>query len=309
MKNRRSSIFYLVPLLVVLIFTLGCTTGKAQVRNSRDSAGYPDSGEFTRIDELGFEDNTKKESRAAQDSFRQQKHQNRDENRLRDRRVASSYNAKREKKEANYYQKGAASWYGREFHGKLTASGDRFSMYEYTAAHKTLPFGSYIEVTNLKNGRTVTVKINDRGPYRGNRIIDLSYTAAKQIDMLGAGEVPVGIVVIKRGSDEKRYQARSENDNRTIEPVVDTDTSRKSRYGGSRFVSTGNVVVQAGAFFSRRNAEKLKTQISRVTDRPVVVSLDGDLYKVKIKGLPSRNEAERLRSRLAGRNIKSFIKD
>jgi rare lipoprotein A (peptidoglycan hydrolase) len=83
-----------------------------------------------------------------------------------------------------FYQKGYASWYGREFHGKATASGEKFDMNEMTAAHKTLPFGTILEVRNLENGKSVRVKINDRGPYRGNRIIDLSYAGAKEIGMV-----------------------------------------------------------------------------------------------------------------------------
>ena len=90
-----------------------------------------------------------------------------------------------------FYQKGMASWYGREFHGKSTASGERFDMNDLTAAHKTLPFGTIVEVKNLENGKSVKLKINDRGPYRGNRIIDLSFGGAKEIGMVKTGEVNV----------------------------------------------------------------------------------------------------------------------
>ena len=88
-------------------------------------------------------------------------------------------------------RKGIASWYGPKFHGKKTANGERFNMYAMTAAHKTLPLSSYVEVTNLKNHRSIVVRINDRGPYHGKRAIDLSYAAAKQLGINGTGSVEI----------------------------------------------------------------------------------------------------------------------
>lgn len=93
----------------------------------------------------------------------------------------------------NYNEKGNASWYGRELHRHRTYSGERFNMYQLTAAHKTLPMATKVQVTNLLNGRKVIVRINDRGPFVPGRLIDLSYAAAKQIGMLGYGTVPVQI--------------------------------------------------------------------------------------------------------------------
>lgn len=84
-------------------------------------------------------------------------------------------------------QYGIASWYGRDFHGRKTASGEIYNMRAFTAAHKTLPFGTYVRVTNLKNGRRTIVRINDRGPFIKGRIIDLSYSAAREIDMVEVG--------------------------------------------------------------------------------------------------------------------------
>ena len=89
-------------------------------------------------------------------------------------------------------QIGKGSWYGKKFHGKLTASGERYNMYDFTAAHKTFPFNSMVKVTNLKNGRSVIVRVNDRGPYHGGRIIDLSYLAAKKL-----GYVKKGVAKLK----------------------------------------------------------------------------------------------------------------
>jgi len=87
--------------------------------------------------------------------------------------------------------KSIASWYGPRFHGKKTANGERFNMYAMTAAHKTLPLSSYAEVTNLKNHRSIVVRINDRGPYHGKRAIDLSYAAAKELGISGLGSVQI----------------------------------------------------------------------------------------------------------------------
>lgn len=96
-----------------------------------------------------------------------------------------------------YREIGKASYYGAEAHGKPTASGEKFDMHALTAAHRTLPFGTRVRVTNLANGKSVVVKVNDRGPYVPGRIIDLSYAAAKKIDMLNAGVAEVEIVVVR----------------------------------------------------------------------------------------------------------------
>ena len=86
------------------------------------------------------------------------------------------------KAEAKPFQVGSASWYGKQFHGRTTASGEDFDMFEFTAAHRTLPLGTFVKVTNLKNGKWIVVRVNDRGPYVGNRIMDLSYSAARMLN-------------------------------------------------------------------------------------------------------------------------------
>lgn len=97
----------------------------------------------------------------------------------------------------NYQEKGVASWYGRDFNKKRTSSGERYNMYKMTAAHKTLPLSTYVQVTNLRNGKQVIVKVNDRGPFTSNRLIDLSYAAAKKLGMVGQGIAPVSVKAIK----------------------------------------------------------------------------------------------------------------
>jgi len=125
---------------------------------------------------------------------------------------------------------GRASWYGPNFHGKTTSSQEIFDMYDMTAAHKTLPFGTHVMVTNLNNGRSVKVRINDRGPFIRGRMIDLSYAAAKVLGMVGPGVVPVRIEILSDIS-------------------VDEDKQR--------------FAVQVGAFVVKENAEALKSRLDR----------------------------------------------
>ncbi len=101
------------------------------------------------------------------------------------------------KGEKGFVQEGTASWYGKKFHGRKTACGEKFDMHKLTAAHRTLPFGTKVEVTNLANGKKVVVRINDRGPFKKGRIIDLSYAAAKKIGMITSGVARVRIKVVK----------------------------------------------------------------------------------------------------------------
>jgi rare lipoprotein A (peptidoglycan hydrolase) len=100
-------------------------------------------------------------------------------------------------KETTHTLQGVASWYGYPHHGRLTASGRRFNMYELSAAHRTLPLGTRLRVTNLSNGRAVTVTITDRGPFVKRRVIDLSYAAAREIGMIGRGTAPVQLEILE----------------------------------------------------------------------------------------------------------------
>ena len=102
-----------------------------------------------------------------------------------------------EEYKVGYRQKGIASWYGEPFHGRPTASGEIFDMYAMTAAHRLLPLGSHIKVKNLANGRTITLKVNDRGPFVRGRILDVSYEAARALLMIQSGTAPVELRVVK----------------------------------------------------------------------------------------------------------------
>lgn len=124
-----------------------------------------------------------------------------------------------------YTQEGLASWYGPKFQGQLTASGEIFDMYKLTAASRTLPLDVYVRVTNLDNNRSTIVKINDRGPFVQNRILDLSYEAAKQLDMLQAGVVPVRITVVS-----PNYYLLAANEKFTIQVGAFTDFKNAFNY-------------------------------------------------------------------------------
>lgn len=205
-------------------------------------------------------------------------------------------------------QKGYASWYGREFHGRKTASGGKFDMYDMTAAHKTLPFGTVLKVTNLSSGKSVNVVINDRGPYKKNRIIDLSYAAGRELGILAKGEEMVGVSIIKLGNgktekNSTQVKAVSGEEEYLIE---EDDSDVNADFPEERIVS-GNFEIQAGAFYSMKNAEKIKHRIESSVGGKVVITEDGDLYKVKMINVRSKNEAERIMRSLEKDDIKSIL--
>lgn len=205
-------------------------------------------------------------------------------------------------KKEKYYQTGMASWYGREFQGKMTASGERFNMKELTAAHRTLPFGTMLEVKNLDNGKSVRVRINDRGPFKRDRIIDLSYEGAKRLDMLSEGEAMVGLKVLKKGAGEgKMTSIEAVSGDGELGNDAEGEAQLHADHSGN-----GNFSLQAGAFYSVKKAQALKKIIEGQLDNPVIVVRENDFYKVKIEGIGSRKEADRLKKRLQKENIESF---
>ncbi len=150
-------------------------------------------------------------------------------------------------------QEGVASWYGPGFHGRKTSSGAVFDQHGMTAAHQTLPLGSSVHVTNLTNGKSVTVLINDRGPFVKNRVIDLSYAAARAVDMIRPGIVPVRLKVVDTGG----------HDLQAIPDRLD-------------------YTLQVGAFTVLAKAENLKTRLQSRYNRPVVIEAHGDYYRVRL---------------------------
>lgn len=142
---------------------------------------------------------------------------------------------------AGYKERGVASWYGKKFHGNLTSNREVYDMYAMTAAHKSLPLPSYVRVRNLTNGRTIVVRVNDRGPFVGNRIIDLSYAAAMKLDMVGAGTALVEVEAITFDDQPGARAQASRTPAATTEPAASTP---------------GKIFAQVGAFGSRDNADK-----------------------------------------------------
>lgn len=158
-----------------------------------------------------------------------------------------------------YKERGVASWYGPDFHTKATSSGEPYDMYAMTAAHKTLPIPAYARVTNLTNGRSVVVRINDRGPFVANRIIDLSYTAAHKLDMTRAGTVFVEVEVLT--------------------PEAPAGAPRPAAPGASR------LFLQAGAFGVAQNAQSLAARLGAAGIANVAVvapDRNSTLHRVRI---------------------------
>jgi len=337
-KLLKSIAITLAGALILMLF-IGCTPGKAQTRGNENKGGFQneefeafDSNKNSNEDEIpsmnksknsDYEDkygNNKTPYVKSDNGYGNQNNKGYSEvkGKYSDSEIYNdepeekaigkkkNYNYDTENEETSsekFYQKGVASWYGREFHGKTTASGERFDMNDLTAAHKTLPFGSIVDVKNIDNGKSVRVKINDRGPYRGNRIIDLSFSGAKELGMIKSGEANVGIKVIKIGDGSTALN--DDSDRRYIEPVADDEayTQVKSERQGDY---NDGLKLQAGAFYSRKNAENLKYRIEGLTDRPVKVIEDGGYYKVRVEGLRDKRESGKLKSRLNEDNITSF---
>ncbi|MDH5571019.1 MAG: septal ring lytic transglycosylase RlpA family protein [Gammaproteobacteria bacterium] len=180
-----------------------------------------------------------------------------------------------------YSQRGVASWYGQKFHGHRTSSGETYDMYSMSAAHTTLPLPTYARVTHLQNGRSVIVKINDRGPFHDDRLIDLSYAAAKKLGITANGTGIVEVTAI----DPDSYQAQPIAVAQST-PVQNNDT--QLQYG---------LYLQAGAFVSRSNAEQLRSKLQTIyNERKITASYypDNQVYRVRIGPLASVEEADKL---------------
>jgi rare lipoprotein A len=143
-----------------------------------------------------------------------------------------------------YRERGVASWYGRKFHGNLTSNREKYDMYEMTAAHKTLPLPTYVRVRNLRNNRSVIVRVNDRGPFVHNRIIDLSYAAALKLDMIRDGTSLVEVTAIN--FDEPSGDR----------PVRKAAPPAPPQPSAGPAAKTNRIFVQVGAFGDRANAER-----------------------------------------------------
>jgi rare lipoprotein A len=176
-----------------------------------------------------------------------------------------------------YVERGVASWYGPTFHGVNTSMGEQYDMYAMTAAHKTLPLPAYARVTNLKNGKSVVVRINDRGPFVANRIIDLSYTAAAKLDMLREGTTLVEV--------------------RALTPAAPDTLTRAAE------LPPPDLYMQAGAFVDEGNAQRLLARL-RAAGVPGVsvippLATQSRLYRVRVGPITSVAQFDELAARLS----------
>lgn len=188
----------------------------------------------------------------------------------------------------NFSERGIASWYGNKFHGHRTSNGETYDMYQMTAAHKNLPLPSYVEVTNLNNDRSVIVRVNDRGPFHHNRIIDLSYAAAKKLGITAKGTGMVEIRVIKPGQPSKPRYAQNTSTRQTVRHNINKNEHR--------------LFLQVGAFISRTNAEQLRSRLLSEIDSLNVntgYSEEKNIYRVRIGPLSSVEQADKLATQIA----------
>ncbi len=190
-----------------------------------------------------------------------------------------------------YKERGVASWYGPDFHSRPTSSGEPYDMYAMTAAHKTLPIPAYARVTNLGNGRSVVVRVNDRGPFVGNRIIDLSYTAAHKLGMTQAGTAFVEVEVITPGSLSEAA--------RGVAPAPAPAT-----------LAPQALYLQAGAFGVSANAAQLADRLRSAGIGNVLVrqpDATASLYRVRVGPIPDVASFDILAAQIARLGIETRL--
>ncbi|MCL6420703.1 septal ring lytic transglycosylase RlpA family protein [Aestuariirhabdus sp. Z083] len=195
-----------------------------------------------------------------------------------------------------YDKEGTASWYGTKFHGHKTANGETYNMYGMSAAHKTLPLPSYARVTNLANGKTVVVRVNDRGPFHGDRLIDMSYAAARKLGFYGKGTARVRV----EGIDPDNYNARQMQQSTpvrspaakvTAKPVASKPEAKHPR-----------MFLQVAALQNQQSAQNLQQRLSSVTRFPVSV-IEGSerpapLHRVRIGPFTTLQEVEEVKQQV-----------
>lgn len=181
-----------------------------------------------------------------------------------------------------FVERGKASWYGKKFHGRKTSNGEIYDMYAVSAAHKTLPLGTFVRVENLENDRVLDVRINDRGPFVRGRIIDLSYAAAKELGVVGPGTAEVEIVALGRAAGSSA-------------------TGGLSAYIPVDYYN-GDFTFQVGAFKNRLNAERLRQELDRKYKNAHIVTFDsgdGVFYRVRVGRFSTLEQAAAQRQLLA----------
>ncbi len=198
--------------------------------------------------------------------------------------------------EEGYNERGVASWYGEKFHGHKTSNGEIFDMYLASAAHKSLPIPSFLRVTNLDNNRSIIVRVNDRGPFHGDRLIDLSYGAALQLDYAERGTARVQLEAIVAGGSYSDQVARQESAS-SLRPVANLATA-------------GDQYLQVGAFTELSAAQQVSAQLRDITGHPVIIRSvqSGDrgmLHRVRVGPLSNQADIAQISERVIAANLGS----
>lgn len=206
-----------------------------------------------------------------------------------------------------YKKQGVASWYGKRYHGKKTSSGEVYDMYAMSGAHTTLPLPSYVKVTNPANGRSVIVRINDRGPFKHDRLIDLSYAAAYKLRLIGQGSGLVEVEAIDT-SPEALRKVPSTN---TPQPAVIAQSSPAAPMAINASTATMQYYVQVGAFKNEVNGDLLqkKIQALELAENVGLANVyNNGLYRVRLGPYVNKKEADSSASTIRKRlNISTIV--
>ena len=194
---------------------------------------------------------------------------------------------------AEVYKTGVtASYYAEDFHGKKTSNGERFNMNDFTCAHKSLPFNTILKVTNLANGKTCEVRVNDRGPFVLNREIDLSKAAATKLGMIGTGTTKVKLEIVKKGTNTKISQQTAASATKIMKKLYgDAATSSTSTTTSTtKKLEPGTYWdIQLGAFKSKDNAKAFASKVSKAGFKDIVLQTTDGITRVAIKKVPASN--------------------
>ncbi|MFZ9614876.1 MAG: septal ring lytic transglycosylase RlpA family protein [Candidatus Methylopumilus sp.] len=188
-----------------------------------------------------------------------------------------------------YKERGIASWYGKRYHGKKTSIGEYYDMYSMTGAHTTLPIPCYVRVTNTENGKSVIVRINDRGPFKKDRVIDLSFAAAYKLRLSDKGSGPVEVELI----DPRQFSALKKTPDVITEKIKEKEVT-PTQVKTEEAIANEPLYIQAGAFKNEKNADLLLKQLSEMkleNTPPFKKQFSEDLFHVVIGPFNSKNEA------------------
>ena len=190
---------------------------------------------------------------------------------------------------ASLYKTGVtASYYAEDFHGKKTSNGERFNMNALTCAHKSLPFNTILKVTNLANGKSCEVRVNDRGPFVLNREIDLSKAAAVKLGMIGSGTTKVKLEIVKEGANTKLSQQTAASATKIMKKLYGNAAVSGNSATSTKKLEPGTYWdIQLGAFKSKENAKKFASKVSKAGFKDIVLQTTGEITRVAIKKVPA----------------------